>query len=96
MAKRKSTRHPNFDRLVEKLEAQVPRAREAIEGAIWEIERQPRSFGIRIPDLDVWQSRLLLPPNNVEILLMYCVDAKNRVQFLTILAGSDSELDLSL
>jgi hypothetical protein len=78
---RGALRHPNFDDRVNELSAEFPRAREVVDGAIWELERDP-SLGQWIPELDVWQLRLFRPP----FLLMYSFSPRF-VFFLTLLVA---------
>ncbi len=89
-------RHPKFDYLLNKLAAQFPPALAAINGAIWEIERQPH-LGHLLDEIDTREARLLLPPSySIEVLLLYCVNARGDSHFLTLLPGDGCDFDLSL
>jgi hypothetical protein len=72
MLTRSAVRVPQFDEKFDKLVEQVPQARAIIDGAIWEIERDPKGCGTYIPEWDVWEARLVNPP----VLLLYCINPR--------------------
>jgi hypothetical protein len=83
-------RHPKFDALVDAIAARQPRAAESINGAIWEIERNPTGCGFHVEDMDVWQARLVMhPPPD---LLLYYTIAPRFVMMLTITTTDGSRL----
>ncbi len=81
ISSRGTVRHEKFSAELEKLVRKFPEVRQVIDGAIWEIERDPRGLGILVPELDVWQARLTDPP----ILLFYCFN-RRFVTMLTLIS----------
>jgi hypothetical protein len=81
--------HPKFSELVEAISARQPRIARIIEGAIWEIERNPRVIGVYIKSMDVWQARLVVP-SSPDLLLLYTIAP--RVKMLTIITADGSNL----
>jgi hypothetical protein len=82
---RGAVRHPKFSEAVERLSKKVQNAHQIIDGAIWEIQRDPTAIGVHIREIDVWQARLVIPP----ILLLYCFN-RRYVTMLAIIPGDDS------
>jgi hypothetical protein len=80
---RGTLQHPQFRECVDELSKFVPNSQRIIDGAIWEIERDPTGCGIHIKELDVWQARITFPKLS-EILLIYCHN-RRFVTLLTIL-----------
>jgi hypothetical protein len=79
---RSTVRHEKFDELVDALAESHPVARQAIDGALWEIERWPER-GVYISEIDAWQARLIIPP---PVLLIYTFN-RRYVYMLTMLPG---------
>jgi hypothetical protein len=86
MANRSAVRHEKFSAEVVKLARKHERVDEVIDGAVWEIERNPERCGVYIREIDCWQARLDIPP---EVLLMYCFN-RRIVHMLTILPAAPS------
>jgi hypothetical protein len=85
---RNAVRTPEFDAQTEALAAAVDRAKEIIDGAVWEIAKRPTELGVFIDSLGVWQARLTNPP----VLLLYCINRR----FVHMLAMIPSDDTLSL
>jgi hypothetical protein len=90
LTSRGALRHPKFSELVEAISSRHPRAASTIDGAVWEIQRDPRAAGIHIKEIDVWQARLVMP-SPPDLLLMYSVTPRF-VAMLTIIAADGSSL----
>jgi len=60
------------DEQLEKLASQVARAREMIDGAIWEIEHNPEKSGFYVAAIDTWVATLNTPP----VTLYYAIPPK--------------------
>jgi hypothetical protein len=82
---KETLRHPKFVEATNRLALSYPNAHKIIDGAVWEIERNPKGIGIYIPELDVYQARLVIPP----VLLLYCIN-RRFVTLLTIIATDGS------
>jgi hypothetical protein len=82
---RSTVRHHNFTTIVDQLSLRYPRLPEIIDGAVWEIERNPESSGVYIGDIDCWQARLEPPP----LLLMYTI--RRRIIFMLTILPSDHQ-----
>lgn len=65
-------RHPKFDDAVARLQAKCPRITDVVDGALWSIGRNPETDGVWISELEVWQARLIYPPD-VALLLYYTI-----------------------
>lgn len=72
MLARSAVRHPKFSATIDKLELRHDRIREVIDGAIWEISKDPEGLGRRIEELDMWQVRLEYP----QLLLTYSINRR--------------------
>jgi hypothetical protein len=79
--------HAKFSECVEAISAGEPIAKRIIDGAVWEIERNPTGSGVYIEKYDVWQARVILPSGQ-ELLLMYAVD-RGIVKMLTIIVADE-------
>jgi hypothetical protein len=75
---------------VQAIRRRNPAAAKIIDGAVWEIQRDPMGIGIHIKEIDVWQARLIMP-SPPELLLMYGV-TRRLVTMLTIIAADGSNL----
>lgn len=84
MPTRSAIRHPKFAAQIIELERRYPRLREIVDGAIWEISKDPEGCGVYIPEIDVWQARLDPPP----ILLFYSI--QRRFVYMLTVCPSDS------
>ena len=82
---RSAVRHRKFTERVNALALVVPRAVEIVDGAVWEICRQPAESGVYIEKIDVWQARLVHPP----VLLLYGFN-RRYVYMLTIISAETS------
>jgi hypothetical protein len=80
---RGTRRHEKFSQCVKAISIREPVAERVIDGAIWEIERNPRGYGVHIEEYDVWQAKVILPSQE-ELLLMYSID-RGIVKMLTII-----------
>lgn len=67
LTSRSTVRSQQFAEKVERLSEQIERAEEIIDGALWEIARNP-NCGVYLSELDVWMAPLVEPP----IRLYYC------------------------
>jgi hypothetical protein len=90
LIRRGTLRHPKFSELVETISARCPRVARIIEGAIWEIERNPKGLGVYIEQVGVWQARLVVP-SSPDLLIFYTV-APRFVTMLTIVTSDGSPL----
>jgi hypothetical protein len=90
LTSRGTLRHPKFSELIEAISVQRPEIAQIIEGAIWEIERNPKGLGVHIEQIDVWQARLSVP-SSPDLLLYYSV-APRFVTMLTIKTADGSNL----
>ncbi len=85
MGSRGVVRHQKFSECVAAISLYEPMAERIIDGAIWEIQHNPKGIGVHIAELDVWQARLVLP-SPPELLLLYCINVRY-VMMLTIIAA---------
>lgn len=69
MANRGVLRHSRFDAAVEEIAEHVPRIKDAIDGAAWALAKHPDEFGVKNPELDVWQARLSVGPSLPDVLI---------------------------
>ncbi len=90
LTSRGTLRHPKFSELVEVVSAREPEIAPIIEGAIWEIQRDPKRLGVYVDEIGVWQAVLLVSSSR-ELLLFYAVTARF-VTMLTITAADGSSL----
>ncbi len=90
LASRGTLRHPKFSALVEAISAQQPETARIIDGAVWELERNPRGLGVYIEQIGVWQARLIVP-SSPDLLILYSV-APRFVTMLTIITADGSSL----
>ena len=90
LTSRGTLRHPKFSELVEAIAARHPKTASIIEGAVWEIQRDPKGLGVYIEEIGVWQARLLVPSSS-DLLLFYAV-APRFVTMLTIITADGSSL----
>ncbi len=90
MSTRGTVRHPKFSECVRVLSLREPIVERIIDGAIWEIQRDPRGIGVYIKEIDVCQARLVLP-SPPDLLLMYCMNSRY-VTMLTIIPADGSKL----
>ncbi len=80
-------RHPKFMQALDTLAAQNPRARAVIDGAVWEIERNPQ-IGVLVPEIDLWVAKIVLPePPPHQLLLIYAC-SRRLVRMLALLPSS--------
>jgi len=70
LTSRGTLRHPKLCELVKAISIRRPEVARIIDGAIWEIQRNPMRVGVHIKELDVWQARLLMP-SPPDLLLIY-------------------------
>ena len=87
---RSAVRHRQFTQCVEVVSRRIPLAERIIDGAIWEIQRDPRGCGIYIEEIDVWQAHLILP-SPPHLYLFYCIN-RRYVTMLTIKHDNGSPL----
>jgi hypothetical protein len=80
--KRSTVRHEKLFESIKGLLASDPTAEAAIEGAIWEIERDPKRLGFYDRELDVWYAKLALP-SKTDVMLYYSIHDRF-VMMLTI------------
>jgi hypothetical protein len=80
--KRSTVRHRKLFESIDWLLTSDATAEAAIEGAIWEIERDPKRLGFYNQEMDVWYAKLTLP-SRTEVVLYYSINQRF-VMMLTI------------
>jgi hypothetical protein len=90
LTSRGTLRQPKFSEWVEAISVQQPKTARIIEGAVWEIQRNPKACGVYIEEIGVWQARLAVP-SSPDLLLFYSV-APRFVTMLTIVTADGSSL----
>ena len=81
MVRRGTLRTRQFADSLQAIAANDPTAETAIEGAIWEIEHDPRRHGVYDDTIDAWHAKLILP-SRAEVMLFYGINPR----FVTMLA----------
>ena len=88
MVTRNSVRHRQFIEQVDMLAIRFSRVHEVIDGAVWEISKDPETNGVYVAELDVWAAKLDMPP---QVILVYSFN-RRFVHLMTIVLASRSVL----
>lgn len=68
-------RHPRFDEKLDELSETYPRLREAVEGLLWTLAREPDS-GVYVAQLGVYRARFSVPPDGTHFFCFYSVNQR--------------------
>jgi hypothetical protein len=72
MLTRSAVRLDQFNQQTDKLARVYARASEIIDGAVWEISKNPEGLGTYDSEIDVWVARLEFP----KVLLLYSINRR--------------------